>query len=245
VSEEADPLIANPARLLHPVSIPRVRARKIKSITVRRLSEMEFGEYFDTQFPRDLQRLALVPLSSNILNRWRLFRVDTFTEFFGGPEWERIHSDLRSVDPANRDPLILALFLVVTMDQCMFTHFAREYKLFRKATLFPKFGWSGFGIHNESPKKILSVPVREGLTDYAIGGNLVSSFVSFYFQFADGLFNRIHSTVGADRLISAILSDRDFAVSGNDEGSIFESIRNEMKTQLDLRRSGGQYRLPI
>ena len=87
--------------------------------------------------------------------------------FFGGQDWDQCEGDLRNVPENDRTAFVLCLFIVVISDQNIYSHFRGQYANWRTRTQFPKFGWSGFGPHNENPLKILVVPVRRGVVDVA------------------------------------------------------------------------------
>jgi len=81
--------------------------------------------------------------------------------FFGGQDWEQCKADLNNIPEEDRAAFILCLFIVVITDQNIYAHFRDKYGNWRAKTQFPKFGWSGFGPHNENPLKILVVPVKK------------------------------------------------------------------------------------
>jgi hypothetical protein len=117
--------------------------------------------YFYSRFPAHLQQLRFS--TPNPING-EAFDV-TNVPFFGGPDWENAASDLGRIPPSDRGKFVLALFMVVLTDQALFTNSRDSYERWRRFTAFPKFGSTGFGIHNENPLKLLWAPEKAGLVD--------------------------------------------------------------------------------
>lgn len=84
---------------------------------------MNFQEYIQIQFYRDVTTLEFKVPNSVIMSHPESFRVDAQTVFFGGPNFERMAGDLSRVNPENQVHFILGLFTIFMEDQAMFMHY--------------------------------------------------------------------------------------------------------------------------
>lgn len=116
------------------------------------------NHYFHNRFPSQLALLTFSRPNSVV----REYLNDDAVVFFGGPDRESARIDLSRIPEDDRPKFVLSLFMVVITDQCLYTHFRQTCQMWRRQTNFPKFGWSGFGPHNENPLKILWAPERDG-----------------------------------------------------------------------------------
>ncbi|OGV68000.1 MAG: hypothetical protein A2283_10695 [Lentisphaerae bacterium RIFOXYA12_FULL_48_11] len=105
-------------------------------------------DYFYGQFPEHLQQLEYQ--RPNDVVRENIMR-DSTVVFFGGRDWENVRADLQRIPDIDRPLFILCLLMVVLTDQCLYSYFHDHYSNWRSKTSYPKFGWSGFGPHNENP----------------------------------------------------------------------------------------------
>lgn len=118
-------------------------------------------DYFYSVFPGQLKQLSYSrpnPIAG------KAFGVEN-VPFFGGRDWKNVASDLAGIPPSDRVPFVLSVFMIVLTDQALYTNSPDNYERWRRHTAFPKFGWTGFGIHNENPFKLLWAPERERLVD--------------------------------------------------------------------------------
>ncbi|SAL79277.1 hypothetical protein AWB67_05416 [Caballeronia terrestris] len=69
--------------------------------------------------------------------------------------------------------------MITLTDQCIFTHRQDLYPEWRGGTGYPKFGWCGFGAHQENPFHLLGAPEREGLIDTNEAIERMPAFVDF------------------------------------------------------------------
>jgi len=118
-------------------------------------------DYFYSVFPGQLRQLSYTtpnPIAG------KAFDVEN-VPFFGGADWKNAASDLGTIPASDRVRFVLALFTIVLTDQALYTNSRDDYERWRRQTAFPKFGWTGFGIHNENPFKLLWASEREGLVD--------------------------------------------------------------------------------
>jgi hypothetical protein len=117
-------------------------------------------DYFRGPFQERLRGLHTQRPNEIVLDK---IMQDPDAVFFGGPDWERCRQDLDGIPAGERARFVLCLFVLVLLDQHVYTSFRPLHAGFRSRHRVPKFGWSGFGPHNENPFKLLVVPVREGL----------------------------------------------------------------------------------
>lgn len=163
-------------------------------------------EYFYNVFPGQLRSLDFQRPNRVLqehLDRWTMF-------FGGGPEWERVRDDLTHVPDDDRPRFILALFMIVVTDQAIYTYYRDLYQRWRDRTAFPKFGWSGFGPHNENLMQILWTPERERAVEAEELIRLLPDFVSFWTQETASLFQREYPEIPIADYFSRIRGDRDW-----------------------------------
>lgn len=142
--------------------------------------------YFHNKFPSQLTLLAFNRPSQIV--REHIMKDDAVM-FFGGKDWESAKTDLNRVPSDDRPKFVLALFMVVISDQCLYRHFNETYQTWRCQTKFPKFGWSGFGPHNENPFKILWAPERDEVISTTEIALILPEFVSFMKSETDCYFS--------------------------------------------------------
>jgi hypothetical protein len=61
----------------------------------------------------------------------------------------------------------MCLFVLVLLDQHVHANFRELHPAFQLRHRVPKFGWSGFGPHDENPFKLLIVPVERKIVSLA------------------------------------------------------------------------------
>lgn len=136
-------------------------------------------DYFYNTFANQLRLLAFCRPSQIVRER---IMQDESVVFFGGPDWESVSDDVFRIPEGDRPFFILSLFMVVLTDQCLYTYQRNSYQVWRQKTNFPKFGWTGYGPHNENPLKILWAPEREHAVIIDEILNLIPNFVRFMLE---------------------------------------------------------------
>ena len=146
--------------------------------------------------------------------------------FFGGRDGKDLGIDIQRVPEKDRPHFILCLLMVVLTDQCLHQYFKSDYKTWRKITNYPKFGWSGFGAHNENPLKILLA--AEGSRSVNIHDVLVlmPEFVRFLVEETCDFFKQKLPDVVARKYFDLMLHDKDF---GDVRGRLIPSFVNELR----------------
>jgi hypothetical protein len=164
---------------------------------------MSIVNYFNHGFQRDIGKLQFseVPqVLKDILNDKELIQ-------FGGKNWSRVADDLKDIDVELRPMFVLCLFALVATDQCMQTYFKQHYTDWRAQTAYPKFGWTRFGLYNENPLKLLSVPEQMQLVDAAKTSALMREFVGFYRTLVADYCHLHAPQLSADLFFSRLLQD--------------------------------------
>lgn len=179
---------------------------------------MSIVKYFNHGFQRDIGKLQFseVPqVLKDILNDKDLIQ-------FGGKNWSRVEDDLKNIDVELRPMFVLCLFALVATDQCMQTYFKQHYADWRAQTAYPKFGWTRFGLYNENPLKLLSVPEQMQLVDAAKTSALMREFVGFYRTLVTD-YCRLHAPqLSADLFFSRLLQDDIFSAG---EGQVVDAFK--------------------
>lgn len=180
-------------------------------------------DYFYQRFPLQLARLEF--RRPNDIVREHIMS-DSAVVFFGGPDWENARSDLASVPEEDRSRFILSLFMVVVTDQALYTYFRGSYDTWRKCTNFPKFGWPGFGPHNENPFKILWAPEREAMINNTQIVDLIPEFVRFWVDDTTSFFHQNLPGIHVARYFDAIRHDQCYAFN---LGTVVPRVKAELQ----------------
>lgn len=179
---------------------------------------MSIVKYFNHGFQRDIGKLQFseVPqVLKDILNDKDLIQ-------FGGKNWSRVEDDLKNIDVELRPMFVLCLFALVATDQCMQTYFKQHYADWRAQTAYPKFGWTRFGLYNENPLKLLSVPEQMQLVDAAKTSALMREFVGFYRTLVADYCHLYAPQLSADLFFSRLLQDDIFTAG---EGLVVDAFK--------------------
>jgi len=185
--------------------------------------ETAMHDYFYGRFPSQLGLLTF--RRPNDVVREHLMR-DPAVVFFGGPDWDNVAADLSIVPEQDRSRFVLSLFMAVLTDQALYTYFRDSYDEWRERTNFPKFGWSGFGPHNENPFKILWAPERVSIVDNDELLALVPEFVRFLVEETTTYFRHHLPVVDVRGYFDAIRRDRGYAFN---QGAIVPRVKVEFE----------------
>jgi hypothetical protein len=179
---------------------------------------MSIVKYFNQGFQRDIGKMHFseVPqVLKDILNDKDLIQ-------FGGKNWSRVEGDLKDIDVELRPMFVLCLFALVATDQCMQTYFKQHYNEWRAQTAYPKFGWTRFGLYNENPLKLLSVPEQSQLVDTEQTCALMREFVGFYRTLVADYCHLHAPQLSADLFFSRLLQDDIFSMG---EGRVVAAFK--------------------
>jgi hypothetical protein len=168
---------------------------------------VNIANYFNQGFQRDIGKLQFseVPqVLKDILNDKDLIQ-------FGGRNWSKVDTDLKDIDVELRPMFVLCLFVLVATDQCMQTYFKQHYANWRAQTAYPKFGWIRFGLYNENPLRLLSVPEKLQLLDAKQTCALMREFVGFYRTLVADYCHVHAPQISADAFFSKLLQDDIFS----------------------------------
>lgn len=183
-------------------------------------------EYFCKKFPAELQKLEFLPAPAHLS---KLYDLDGAV-FFGGPGWSNVEKDLAAIPSGTRTQFILSLFMVVLTDQALFTWHPEAYRKWRDATPFRKFGYFGFGIHNENPCKLLEAPVTAGMEKIDTLTAAMPEFVQFLISESATVLSRYGANIDAH--LSAIM-----AACSTNSSPIVKVFTGELKRQFGTRQT--------
>lgn len=189
---------------------------------------MSIVKYFHHGFQSDIGKLQFTEVPKvlrDILNDKDLIQ-------FGGKNWSRAQEDLQDIDPELRPMFVLCLFALVATDQCMQTYFKPYYADWRAQTAYPKFGWTRFGLYNENPLKLLSVPEQMQLVDVAQTCALMRDFVGFYQSLVADYCQQHAPQLSADLFFSRLLQDEIFAMG---EGQLVAEFKQAASDLIQAR----------
>lgn len=193
---------------------------------------MTLESYFNSSFQTDVAKLQfrVVPqVLKDILH-------DQDLVLFGGKNWSAVQEDLAHIKPENRSLFILSLLILVATDQCMQSYFKSHYPHWRAQTAYPKFGWTRFGLYNENPLKLLSIPEMAGLLDAKETCSLMPEFVLFYRQQIQE-YARMHCPgLTADYFFEKLCRD---AIFDLEEGEVVNAFKRSMMGLLQTYSPAG------
>lgn len=180
---------------------------------------LNLNKYAKQQFLNDINTLKLERPNFLILKADD--RADSNTRFFGGKEWEHYNLNISNVELSNRKYFCLCLFAMVCADQNMFANHNKHYYEFRKTFTYPKFGWTGFGMHFEKPSFLLSVPSKAGVDFSSITTEELNEFVADQFKQAKSFLPK---TLPVWDFFKDMINDIDF----KSDTDIFKRLVNAM-----------------
>ena len=185
--------------------------------------------YIQNQFNNDLKQLSIRRPNSTILKYSNDFKVDIETVFWGGGrDWKNVKEDTKNIAEKDLENFLLCLFSITILDIGIFSQFgginSADYQKFRKTTYYPKFGWSGFGLHYDNPKKILKVPEELMLIEFKSIKDSPLHFSLFFKSLCDKTFEQLSDNLTTEIFICNLINDEDFKLTENDRGTIYEVV---------------------
>lgn len=189
--------------------------------------------YLINKFPDDLGKLNFNRPNEVIIGNTELFRIDKNTIYFGGPEWKNIHRDLAPIAKEDLEYFLICLFTITVIDLTMFTYFRALYNIFRSKTMYPKFGWSGFGPHYENPKKLLLIPQNANFTNFDYISNHVEEYIDLFIEECDRFFREFIPEIQTNDFILRFLEDPEMQLQQQEKGTIIELILAGFKKKLN------------
>lgn len=179
---------------------------------------MSIVHYFNRGFQRDIAKLHFSEapqVLKDILN-------DQSLVLFGGKNWPSVQDDLKNIDPDDRPMFVLCLFALVATDQCMQTYFKHHYTDWRAQTQYPKFAWTRFGLYNENPLKLLSLPEQSGMLDVDVTCDLMREFTVFYRGLITDYCHVQAPQWSPDEFFTRLLQDDIFGLNGGEVLAAFK-----------------------
>lgn len=195
-------------------------------------------QYLNNQFPTDLRRLQFSSPNQVVQENLELFQVDQHTIFFGGQDWSNLEQDIAHIDQDKLDWFFLCLFTITTIDLILFSYFQAYYPVFRNATRYPKFGWSGFGLHFENPKKLLTVPEAQGRLNRVLLDQQLDEYLPLLVNRCDAFFTATPGAPTTLQFLTAILEDTDFIPTEEDQGTFYQGLYTRIQTHVREQAGG-------
>lgn len=150
-------------------------------------------------------------------------------QLFGGRDWSDVARDLAGIPPSDRMRFVLALFAIVLTDQALYTNSGDDYERWRRQTAFPKFGWTGFGVHHENPFRLLWAPERDGLVDAGELTAAMRGFVDFLFAETAHAISAYGLQLNLEAHFAGILRDPAYQFS---EGRALPAFKAQFEKRL-------------
>jgi hypothetical protein len=100
-------------------------------------------------------------------------------------------------------------------------------------TVYPKFGWVGFGPHYKTPKKLVKIPESRGLIEKKDVIKYIDVYIDLFIEECYTFFKNNTPEITTDDFIRKIVNDGDFRFAFSDENTIFELIYNKLKRRLN------------
>ena len=123
---------------------------------------------------------------------------------------------------------------MVLTDQCMQTYFKSSYAHWRMQTNYPKFAWVRFGLYNENPLKLLSVPERAGLLPVVQTLALMPEFVSFYLELVADYLKKNMPHVTPEVFFQSVFKD---GIMQLDDGVVLSAFKQSLRAALHPQAS--------
>jgi hypothetical protein len=193
-------------------------------------AEGSLAHYFYEQFREHLTRIEHKQPNPQV----REIMGDPNALFIGGMDWRNVVADLGKVPAASRAYFVLSLFMTTLTDQVIYTYFRAQYPDWRLGTHFPKFGWSGYGPHNENPFILLWAPEREGVLNPNEVLPILPEFARFYFTATAEYLRKHLPAVAIPDFFWHLTADPEYSFS---EGTLAPAFRRSLEAVL---RGGGQ-----
>ena len=152
-------------------------------------------------------------------------------QFFGGRNWEHAAEDLATIPPHQREIFVFCVFMTVITDQAIFTYYPQYYAKWRHVTQFPKFGWSGFGMHNENPYKLLWMPEKKRLIDPEVACDAMAEWVTQFIDLTHISFNYQYNTFDTATFFKNIMQDTSFQFVPNKNSRVLTAFRQQLIEQ--------------
>ncbi len=189
------------------------------------ISSESLRRYFYENFPDQLMRIEHSAPDGYVRH---VVMKDASVEFFGIHGWKSIRKDLLRIPQQHHAPFILSLFMIVVVDQCLYTYFNAAYPAWRQATNYPKFGWANYQPHNENPFKLLWIPEHKKLIKVSDVTDLLPTFVSFMLSETTRYLKNWVPGVEPTKFFECICHDDSYAFS---KGAILASFKTEFERQ--------------
>lgn len=188
-------LAASIRQIITPVIVENLDSNPMTETANPAAAAGSFAHYFYEEFRGHLSRIEHKQPSPQV----REIMGDPNAVFVGDMDWGNVVADLGRIPPERRAYFVLSLFMITLTDQVIYTYFRAQYPDWRLATNFPKFGWSGYGPHNENPFILLWAPEREAVLNPNEVLPILPEFAQFYFTAtADYLRTRLPAVAITD-----------------------------------------------
>lgn len=188
--------------------------------------------YLDTQFLTDLRTIPYNRPNMVIQNHAEEWRIDTNTMYFGGHGWQNFENDIAGIRN-NHSYFFISLFTIVFIDLTFFTYYRKQYPTFRGLTMYPKFGWTGFGVHYENPKFILLVPEARGFFQGLNQEDLIDEFLVLLVSKCNEFFVGHFPQINTRDFLRNTVEDRDFNNPETDKGSFFSKVIGRIRIYVE------------
>lgn len=145
---------------------------------------MSLLNYINTSFYSDQSSLPKQDCNEVVRATWQTdyLRYLNSGKLFGGHSWSNYKKDIAHVAASNQAYFCVSLFMMVAADQNMHANFREQFEGWDETMKYPKFGWCGFGWHNENPRFLLSVPTEAGVDFSTITQDEIGEAVQFMHQ---------------------------------------------------------------
>jgi hypothetical protein len=188
--------------------------------------------YLDTQFLIDLRTIPFNRPNMVIQSQAEEWRIDTNTIYFGGHRWHNFENDIAGIRN-NHSFFFISLFTIVFIDLTFFTYYRQQYPTFRGLTMYPKFGWTGFGLHYENPKFILIVPEENGFFRGLNQDELIEDFLRNLVKKCDDFFINNFPEIHTRDFLRNTIEDRDFNNTEINVDTFFSKVIGRIRQYVE------------
>jgi hypothetical protein len=186
-------------------------------------------EYLKNDFQNDLHKMNLKQIEciKTCGPKNCKYHFDYDTLYFGPNDWEY---NIKNIDENNYKYLFTCLFVITIIDMGIYKYCKNYYNEFRKKTMYPKFGNTGFGFSFISPKEILSIPEKNNLIKIEDASQIMNEIVEIFIFECNKYFENNIFSISTKMFIVNIINDKDMQPDGT--SLIFELFIKILKEKI-------------
>ena len=186
--------------------------------------------YLRNNFQKDLKTLKFSKLECIDTCEFCKYGFDHNTFYFGNDDWKNIENDIKYIDKSNYIHFFMCLFNIIFLDMGIFICYNEYYSIFRKKTMYPKFGNTGFGFSLRTPIKILEIPEKKEIININDITKFINEYVDIFINDCNDFFTLNKINISVNEFIKMIFTDNEILQDG--ESKIFEIYKKNIYEKI-------------